>query len=158
VLALLLAIIAIHAGRVLHDGVPSSLRAGVSSGVGTFSWILFLPFSLVFGWWAREHGVQDAAWFITAAALGVALLLAASGQRRRPAVAEDPHEFACQDLVELATDFMDGVLPADRHAELQEHLAGCDGCMTYVEQLGLTARALRDAGFELPMHTHVTPA
>ena len=29
---------------------PSSIRTGVSSGVGTLSWVLFLPFSLVLGW------------------------------------------------------------------------------------------------------------
>jgi MFS family permease len=49
VFALALATIAVHAGRLLHDGVPSNVRAGVSSGVGTLSWMLFLPFSLAFG-------------------------------------------------------------------------------------------------------------
>lgn len=34
VLALLLAIIGIRAGRLLHDSVPSTIRAGVSSGAG----------------------------------------------------------------------------------------------------------------------------
>jgi hypothetical protein len=28
-------------GKLLHDAVPSNIRAGVSSGVGTLSWILF---------------------------------------------------------------------------------------------------------------------
>ena len=67
-LALLLAIIGIHAGRLLHDAVPSRIRIGVSSGVGTLSWLLFLPFSVVFGWLAREHGVQTSGWILTAAA------------------------------------------------------------------------------------------
>jgi hypothetical protein len=43
VLALLLAVVAIYAGRLLHDAVPSTIRAGVSSGAGTASWALFLP-------------------------------------------------------------------------------------------------------------------
>ena len=34
VLALVLAIIGIHASKLLHDAVPSSIRAGVSSGAG----------------------------------------------------------------------------------------------------------------------------
>ena len=56
-LALLLAVVAISAGKLLHDAVPSTIRAGVSSGAGTASWVLFLPFSLVLGWLGREHGV-----------------------------------------------------------------------------------------------------
>lgn len=64
VLALLLAIIGIHAGKLLHDAVPSAIRAGVSSGAGTLSWMLFLPFSLAFGSIARENGVigPDGCW------------------------------------------------------------------------------------------------
>src|SRR5215218_3325405 len=111
-LALALAIIAIHAGRLLHDGVPSTIRAGVSSGVGTFSWILFLPFSLVFGWFAREHGVQPSAWFLTVAALLVGVLLVASAVRGRPERAQElapgAEELACEELVELVTDYLDG--------------------------------------------------
>jgi hypothetical protein len=159
-LALLLAIVAIHAGRLLHDGVPSAVRAGVSSGVGTFSWLLFLPFSLAFGWWARAHGVQEAAWFITAVALVVALLLIASTTRRpEPAIAAEPEppadEFACQDLVELVTDYLDGVLPPDRQREVETHLAGCDGCVEYIRQIGLTVRALQQA--ESPVRVTVAP-
>jgi hypothetical protein len=147
-LALLLAIVAIHAGRLLHDGVPSAVRAGVSSGVGTFSWLLFLPFSLAFGWWAGAHGVQEAAWFITAVALVVALLLIVSTTRRQERAAEPEapaDEFACQDLVELVTDYLDGVLPPDRHREVEAHLAGCDGCVEYIRQIGLTVRAVQEA-------------
>src|SRR5215203_6870860 len=40
VLGLVLAIIGIHAGRLMHDAVPSSIRAGVSSGAGTMTWVL----------------------------------------------------------------------------------------------------------------------
>jgi Major Facilitator Superfamily/Putative zinc-finger len=159
-LALLLAIVAIHASRLLHDGVPSTIRAGVSSGVGTFSWLLFLPFSLAFGWWARAHGVQEAAWFISGATLVVALLLIASTRRRHePAAGELPEpttpveEFACQDLVELVTDYLDGVLPPDRQRELQRHLAGCDGCVEYIRQIGLTVGALQEADLRLARQT-----
>ncbi len=65
VLGLVLAIVGIHASRLLHDAVPSSIRAGVSSGAGTLTWMLFLPFSLVFGWVAREKRRQlspDSCW------------------------------------------------------------------------------------------------
>jgi MFS family permease len=155
VLALLLAIVAIHAGRLLHDGVPSSLRAGVSSGVGTFSWMLFLPFSLVFGRVAREDGVQRSAWILTAATVVVGVLLIASARRARAApvaatLAADgltpaPDELACKDLVELVADYMDGALAPERKDALETHLAGCDGCVEYVDQIASTMRALRAA-------------
>lgn len=153
VLALLLAIISIRAGKLLHDGVPSTVRAGVSSGVGTLSWVLFLPFSLGFGWFARAHGVQRAGWFLTAAALLVAVLLLAPLLRRHPKpVAVSPpqqEEFACKELMELVTDYLDGVLPPDLKDEFQTHLSGCDGCVEYLRQIGLTIRALKDADLYL---------
>ncbi|ADP84594.1 MFS transporter [Pseudofrankia inefficax] len=80
-LSLLLAIISIRAGKLLHDGVPATIRAGVSSGAGTLSWLLFLPFSLVFGWFAHAHGVRPAGWFLTGAALVAAWLLVGSARR-----------------------------------------------------------------------------
>jgi hypothetical protein len=155
-LALALAIIAIHAGKLLHDGVPSTIRAGVASGVGTFSWMLFLPFSLVFGWFALAHGVQLSGWFLTGAALLIALLLIATVVRVRPEAlpaADEPTEplgeFACRELVEIITDYLDGVLPANRKAEFQTHLAECDGCTEYLRQITTTIQALQAADLEL---------
>jgi HSP20 family protein len=46
VLALLLVAAGIHVTHLLHDAVPSTVRAGVASGVGAMSWIVFLPFAL----------------------------------------------------------------------------------------------------------------
>ena len=151
VLALLLAIMSIRAGKLLHDGVPSHVRAGVSSGVGTLSWVLFLPFSLLFGWFARSHGVRQAGWFLAAAALLIALLLIASTFRRRPPVVleKSPEEIACQELVELVTDYLEGVLPPDRKDAVRQHLNDCDGCTEYVHQIGLTIEALQQAGLHL---------
>lgn len=151
VLALLLAIISIRAGKLLHDGVPSTIRAGVSSGVGTLSWLLFLPFSLVFGWFARAHGVRQAGWFLTGAAVLIGLLLIASAfpRRRRVAAEAASAELACRELVELVTDYLDGVLPSELQAEVRQHLDGCDGCTEYLRQIGLTIQALRQADLQL---------
>ncbi|WP_238434860.1 MULTISPECIES: MFS transporter [unclassified Frankia] len=103
-LALLLAIIGIRAGKLLHDGVPSTIRAGVSSGAGTLSWLLFLPFSLTFGWFAHAHGVRAAGWFLTGAAVAAAGLLLGSARRHaEPATAGVSAELAGEDLVELVT-------------------------------------------------------
>ncbi len=49
VLLVLLVTIGIHLSRLLHDLVPSQQRSGVSSGIGTLSWLTFLPCSLLFG-------------------------------------------------------------------------------------------------------------
>ena len=57
----------------------------------------------------------------------------------------------CDEFVELVTDFLDGALDADTEARVVEHLAGCDGCQTYLEQLRQTAQASRKlAADELP--------
>jgi MFS family permease len=152
-LALLLVIFGIRAGKRLHDGVPSNLRAGVSSGVGTLSWLLFLPFSLVFGWFARAQGVQRAGWFFTAGTLLIAVLLIAPVLGRNPRTVAvsvtPPDDFACKELVELVTDYLDGVLPPQLKDEFQTHLTGCDGCTEYIRQIGLTIRALNAAGLHL---------
>ncbi len=42
---------------------------------------------------------------------------------------------SCQELVELVTDYLEGALsPADR-ARFDAHIAGCDGCTTYLRQM-----------------------
>lgn len=50
---------------------------------------------------------------------------------RRPAL-------TCQELVELVTDYAEGSLPPETEARFREHLAKCDGCTAYVEQMTLT--------------------
>jgi MFS family permease len=86
-LAVLLAVVGIHAGRVLHDAVASSVRAGVSSGAGTLSWLLFLPFSIVFGRVTASAGVGTSAWLVAGIVLVLAALLVAPAARDVPAPA-----------------------------------------------------------------------
>ena len=149
VLGLVLAIVGIHASRLLHDAVPSSIRAGVSSGAGTVTWMLFLPFSLVFGWVAREEGVNSAGFMLGGAVVVLAILLIMSVRAARgvaPAevavtakeeaveVTERAGELACKQLVELAADYLEGALSPELKARFEAHLAGCDGCTTYLSQ------------------------
>ena len=61
--------IMVLAWKLLHDAVPSTIRAGVSSGAGTASWLLFLPLSLALGWLGRAHGVPQTGWILTGAAV-----------------------------------------------------------------------------------------
>ena len=48
----------------------------------------------------------------------------------------------CQEIVELVTDYPEGVLDPAMAAEVEAHLELCDGCDIYVEQMRATIRAL----------------
>jgi MFS family permease len=158
-LAFALAIIGIHASRLLHDAVPSAIRAGVSSGAGTLTWVLFLPFSLGFGWVARENGVYRSGFMLAGAVVVVATLLiisvrasrgvtpvevAATAKEEAVEVTEAAQELVCKQLVELVADYLDEALSPEMRARFEEHLAGCDGCTTYLRQTQQIIAGLRD--------------
>ena len=48
----------------------------------------------------------------------------------------------CDQLVELVTDYLDGALDDDTERRVSDHLAGCDGCTTYVDQIRQTITTL----------------
>ena len=50
----------------------------------------------------------------------------------------------CQEVVELVSDYLEGVLLPEKQRQVEEHLAGCDGCTNYVEQIRMTIGMLRD--------------
>ena len=52
----------------------------------------------------------------------------------------DSTEMACQELVELVTEYLEGVLPPAELARFEAHLLECDDCPMYVEQLRTTIR------------------
>ena len=53
-------------------------------------------------------------------------------------------ELSCRELVELVTDYFEEALPARKRRRFERHIAGCDGCTHYLEQMrttvALTAR------------------
>ena len=49
---------------------------------------------------------------------------------------------SCQEVVELVTDYLEGVLDSDTAAEVEAHLVLCEGCNIYVQQMRATIRAL----------------
>lgn len=51
-------------------------------------------------------------------------------------------EIACEQLVELVTDFLDGALDPDTERRVVDHLALCDGCGAYLDQIRQTVRSL----------------
>ena len=55
---------------------------------------------------------------------------------------DDPGDLRCQEFVELVTDYLEGALPPAELARFQAHLDYCDPCITYIEEIRLTIRAL----------------
>ena len=49
-------------------------------------------------------------------------------------------DLACNELVEIVTDYLEGSLPPEEEARFEDHLAICEGCRTYLEQMRLTIR------------------
>jgi anti-sigma factor RsiW len=45
------------------------------------------------------------------------------------------NEMACQELVEVITDYLEGTLPELDRARFDAHLATCAGCREYLEQM-----------------------
>jgi anti-sigma factor RsiW len=49
-------------------------------------------------------------------------------------------EMTCKELVEVVTDYLEGSMPTEQRLLLEEHLAFCDWCQTYLEQMRATIR------------------
>jgi MFS family permease len=80
-LAIVVVAAGIHASKLLHDEVPSTIRTGVASGVSTLTWVGFLPLALVFGFVSRDAGVFDAGWIIVGIVCCTGVLLLAQSAR-----------------------------------------------------------------------------
>ena len=87
VLVLVLVAVSIPVTGRLHDAIPSTIRAGVASGVGTLTWLTFLPFALAFGAVSERSGVHDGGWLVALVAVFAVILLGATvrGFVRAPA-------------------------------------------------------------------------
>jgi anti-sigma factor RsiW len=48
----------------------------------------------------------------------------------------------CAEFVELVTDYLEGTLPAEDRLRFEDHLAICDGCTTYLDQMERTIRTV----------------
>ena len=113
----------------------------------------------MFGWVARENGVYRSGFMLAGAVVVVGTLLivsvrashgvapvevAATAKEEAVEVAEAAHELACKQLVELVADYLDEALSPEMRARFEEHLAGCDGCTTYLKQTRQVIAGLRD--------------
>jgi hypothetical protein len=90
VLTLLVVALSIPLLRRLHDAIPSTIRAGVASGVSTLTWLTFIPFALAIGFISDAAGVHTAGWLLVAvAAVGAVLIvIVLPGEPTVPVAAE----------------------------------------------------------------------
>jgi predicted anti-sigma-YlaC factor YlaD len=51
-----------------------------------------------------------------------------------------PHELVCREVVELVSEYLEGAMGEVERARFEEHLAMCEGCSAYLEQMRATLR------------------
>lgn len=49
-------------------------------------------------------------------------------------------DLTCHEVVELITDYLEGVLPRKVRRQVEAHLAVCDACTAYLAQMRRTIR------------------
>ena len=49
-------------------------------------------------------------------------------------------DLACQEIVEIVTDYLDGAMDQTLRASFEAHLSGCPHCPHYLEQMRATIR------------------
>ena len=49
-------------------------------------------------------------------------------------------DLSCQEIVELVTEFLEGTMDSPLRAAFDAHLAECDGCTEYLDQIQATIR------------------
>lgn len=70
-------------------------------------------------------------------------------------------ELSCRELVELVSAYLDGELDVVDRRRFDDHLADCDGCRTYLDQVRRTValtRSLRADDIDPAMLGHLTAA
>ncbi len=53
----------------------------------------------------------------------------------------NPNDMSCKELVELVTDYLERALSPADHQRFEEHIAKCDWCKLYIDQIRLTIKA-----------------
>jgi anti-sigma factor RsiW len=69
------------------------------------------------------------------------------------------NELVCQEMVELITDYLEGALPRSQRRRFEAHLAACEHCTEYLEQMRVTIKltgALRDEDMTPAMREEFT--
>ena len=53
-------------------------------------------------------------------------------------MSEPPRMLSCREVVELVTGYLEGALSEAEEVRFEEHLAMCDGCAAYLDQMRRT--------------------
>lgn len=56
----------------------------------------------------------------------------------------DHGELVCREFVELVTDYLEGALPDSERARFEAHLAECDGCAGYLQDMRRTVDSMSE--------------
>ena len=51
-------------------------------------------------------------------------------------------DLACQELVEIVSDYLEGALPEAERERFDAHLEVCEGCRRYLDQMRTTIRVV----------------
>jgi anti-sigma factor RsiW len=57
-------------------------------------------------------------------------------------MAIDERALTCKELVELVTDYLEGALTFEDKERFESHLAACDGCTAYLQQMRKTIQTV----------------
>ena len=49
-------------------------------------------------------------------------------------------QITCREVVEIVTEYLEGVLSTDERARFEQHLLTCRGCIDYLDQMRETIR------------------
>ncbi len=50
------------------------------------------------------------------------------------------NELVCQEMVELISDYLEGAMSRKQRRRFERHIAGCEHCAEYLEQMRATIR------------------
>jgi anti-sigma factor RsiW len=59
-------------------------------------------------------------------------------------MAIDERALTCKELVELVTDYLEGALSSEDKERFEAHLATCDGCAAYLQQMRTTIQTVEN--------------
>ena len=62
--------------------------------------------------------------------------------RPKPGAADAHQHISCQEVVELVTDHLEGVLATEEGVLFEQHLNFCEGCGSYLDQMRSTVAAM----------------
>ena len=64
---------------------------------------------------------------------------------------ESQHDYTCQEVVALASEYLEGTMTTEQTTAFEVHLNFCDGCSSFIDQVRTTvATAQRLSADEIP--------